>query len=249
MPCKAQALPKRPVYLLRATLSDFEARERGRPYRLLAVRPKTSLYDLAYAITDAFGFDFDHAFGFYDNLRNPYRSEVRYELFVDLEVQEAEAAEPPDEVAVAIMAAFAALDADALQARTQQAIREVLQDELLLHIPAALQGQARERLPALLEAMAEDAVPELSEAFDEAEEEAWVEPEALGVREVTVAEAFDRVGEKLLYLFDYGDEWRFVVKFMRAEEAQSDGDYPRLVESVGEAPEQYPELEEEEDEA
>lgn len=246
MPRNAQKLPEHSVYLLRATLSDFEARERGRAYRLLAVYPETSLYDLAYEVTDAFGFDFDHAFGFYDNLHNPYQSEARYELFVDLEAEEAQGTEPTDELAAAIMDAFEVLDADALQIRIRQAVSEVLQDELLLHIPAALQDGARERLPALLEAMIEDAVPDLSETFDESEEEDWGEAEALGVREVTVAEAFDRVGKKLLYLFDYGDEWRFVVKFMRAEEAEPGVAYPRLVESVGEAPEQYPAFGEEE---
>ncbi len=28
-------------------------------------------------------FDFDHAFGFYDNLKNPYSAKAKYELFAD----------------------------------------------------------------------------------------------------------------------------------------------------------------------
>ena len=44
-----------------------------------------SLEDLAAAIVRAFGFDFDHAFGFYSNLKgNYYKSPERYELFADL---------------------------------------------------------------------------------------------------------------------------------------------------------------------
>ena len=48
-----------------------------------------------------------------------------------------------------------------------------------------------------------------------------------------------------MYLFDYGDEWRFKVRVhaiadFRDENADPDAEYPRLVESVGEAPEQYP---------
>jgi hypothetical protein len=39
---------------------------------------------LAELIIDAVGFDFDHAFEFCDNLRNPYRSKERYTLFADI---------------------------------------------------------------------------------------------------------------------------------------------------------------------
>lgn len=247
MPRRAKPLPEHPVYFLRATLSDFEARERGQPYRLLAVLPDSSLYELAQAITDAFSFDFDHAFGFYDNLQHPYQAKERYELFVDLEADEAAELEPDDEIAVAIAGALAAIDNDALDERIQRAVREIMQEELLAHIPSALQEQARERLPGLLDALAEEATPGLAETFAEEDEADWLEEEALGVRDSTVAEAFNQVGKKLLFLFDYGDEWRFIVKFMRAEEAQADVEYPLLVESVGEAPEQYPELEDEDE--
>ena len=43
-----------------------------------------SLYHLAETLIDEVRFDFDHAFGFYDNLRNPYRSSEKYTLFADL---------------------------------------------------------------------------------------------------------------------------------------------------------------------
>jgi hypothetical protein len=43
-----------------------------------------TLADLAAAIITAVGFDFDHSFGFYDNLKNPYRSKEEYTLFADL---------------------------------------------------------------------------------------------------------------------------------------------------------------------
>jgi exonuclease III len=39
---------------------------------------------LAESILDAVGFDMDHAYGFHDNLRNPYRSEEEYTLFADM---------------------------------------------------------------------------------------------------------------------------------------------------------------------
>lgn len=43
-----------------------------------------SLHGLAEHIIDAIGFDFDHAFGFYDNLKNPYEAHERYTLFADM---------------------------------------------------------------------------------------------------------------------------------------------------------------------
>lgn len=43
-----------------------------------------TLEDLASAIINAVGFDMDHAFGFYNNLRNPYRSTEEYTLFSDI---------------------------------------------------------------------------------------------------------------------------------------------------------------------
>jgi hypothetical protein len=43
-----------------------------------------SLYELADLCIKAVGFDFDHAFGFYDNLKNPYRSTEEFTLFADI---------------------------------------------------------------------------------------------------------------------------------------------------------------------
>jgi Plasmid pRiA4b ORF-3-like protein len=63
----------------------FRASLRGRLYRDIELPSSKSLEDLAAAIVNAFGFDFDHAFGFYSNLKgNYYKSPERYELFADL---------------------------------------------------------------------------------------------------------------------------------------------------------------------
>lgn len=43
-----------------------------------------SLYEFAEFILATVGFDFDHAFEFCDNLKNPYRSKERYTLFADI---------------------------------------------------------------------------------------------------------------------------------------------------------------------
>jgi hypothetical protein len=46
-------------------------------------------------------------------------------------------------------------------------------------------------------------------------------------------------GQRIAYLFDFGDEWH--VRLTLREITTADGDpYPRILESVGEAPPQYP---------
>jgi len=51
------------------------------------------------------------------------------------------------------------------------------------------------------------------------------------------------LGQKFLYLFDFGSEWRFTVRVHAINPDAPDNEYPRVVETVGEAPPQYPDLE------
>ncbi len=61
------------------------------------------------------------------------------------------------------------------------------------------------------------------------------------VRTTTLESLALQPRQEFMYLFDYGDEWRFKVRVHAINEnADPDAEYPRLVESVGEAPEQYP---------
>ena len=53
-------------------------------------------------------------------------------------------------------------------------------------------------------------------------------------------------GKKFLYLFDFGDEWVFQCKVLRETEERSD--IPRILRSVGEAPPQYPDYDDDWDE-
>jgi Plasmid pRiA4b ORF-3-like protein len=55
-------------------------------------------------------------------------------------------------------------------------------------------------------------------------------------------------GDKIAYLFDFGDEWR-VRLTLREVIADDGGPYPRLLESVGDAPPQYPDYDEDEADA
>ena len=55
-------------------------------YRDLEIPSSKKLYDLASAIVSAFGFQFDHPFGFYSLLKGHiFSSPVKYELFADLD--------------------------------------------------------------------------------------------------------------------------------------------------------------------
>ena len=131
----------------------FRASLRGRLYRDLELPSGGSLEDLAAAVVNAFGFDFDHAFGFYGSLGRRYHdAEERYELFADL-------------------------------------------------------GQADEGVR--------------------------------GVRRTKLGTAFPEVGKTMLFLFDYGDEWRFQVEPRTLCKKALSARYPRLVASVGDAPSQY----------
>ncbi len=152
------------IFLIKAVLSDWYGRVRGRPYRVLAIPEGFTLYNLAKAVVDAFDFDFDHAFGFYDNVRDWISSEECYELFKDLE------------------------------------------------------------------------------------EEGILTPEpystSKSVKKTKVNEVFNTVGKRMLFLFDYGDEWHFILKLVKIESLKRDVKYPLIMKSVGKAPPQYGEVEE-----
>jgi hypothetical protein len=72
------------------------------------------------------------------------------------------------------------------------------------------------------------------------------ESDAGSVKRTKVAQAFPDVGSKMLFLFDYGDEWRFKVEVIGLGEKVPKARYPKVLAIVGKAPPQYPDLEEEE---
>jgi hypothetical protein len=147
----------------RASTHIFRVRLRPRLYRDIAIDSGKSLYDLAAAIVGAFGFNFDHAFGFFSKLTGHiYDSPVRYELFADLD-----------------------------------------DDPLRL-------GRQRSK--------------------------------AGSVKRTKVAQAFPEIGSKMLFLYDYGDEWRFQVELVGLGEKVPKTRYPRVLAAVGEAPPQYPDV-------
>ena len=58
-----------------------------------------------------------------------------------------------------------------------------------------------------------------------------------------IAELSLRKGAKLAYLFDYGDEWRLLLRVVDTWTAGDDS-YPMLVDAQGIPPPQYPDLDE-----
>ncbi len=130
--------------------------------REIEVLENINLYKLAEAIVGAFGFDFDHAFGFFSEITNDWqlnKSEKMYELFADMEDQ-------------------------------------------------------------------------------------GIEPTgAESVEKTKISEVWQNIGDKMMMLFDYGDDWRFVVELIGFGEKQPKIKYPRVIKTLGPAPEQYPHCE------
>jgi hypothetical protein len=121
----------------------------------LAVGGDCSLYGLAELIIQAVGFDFDHAFEFCDNLKNPYHSKERYTLFADI----GEEADDP------------------------------------------------------------------------------------GVKKTRLSAVF-RPRRKMVFHFDYGDDWFFIVTCTAIKESSAKRPFRKIVATHGTAPQQYPAFDE-----
>lgn len=70
---------------------------------------------------------------------------------------------------------------------------------------------------------------------------------ARSVKRTRVADAFPSTGSRMRFLFDYGDEWVFLVELVNRKPKEPKVKLPRLLLSSGEAPEQYPDFDDEED--
>jgi len=71
------------------------------------------------------------------------------------------------------------------------------------------------------------------------------EGEARSVKRTRVVEAFPSVGTKMRFLFDYGDEWEFLIELVKRKPKEPKVKLPRLLISAGAAPVQYPDPEDE----
>ena len=73
------------------------------------------------------------------------------------------------------------------------------------------------------------------------------ETDAGSVKRTRVDEAFPEVGDQMLFLFDYGDDWRFVVDVIGIGRLEHKARYPKLLRREGASPEQYKCWDEDED--
>ena len=69
---------------------------------------------------------------------------------------------------------------------------------------------------------------------------------AESVKKTKISDVWQKVGDKMLFLFDYGDNWLFVVEFVEFGKKEVRKKYPYLMQKIGVSPEQYPEIDEEE---
>ncbi len=69
---------------------------------------------------------------------------------------------------------------------------------------------------------------------------AEADPDVLGVKKTKIGRAFPAIGHTMIFLFDYGDEWHFRVSLNELGSKHGKTKYPRVVASEGEAPAQYP---------
>jgi len=74
------------------------------------------------------------------------------------------------------------------------------------------------------------------------------ETKSRSVKRTRVAEAFLGIGQRMLFLFDYGDDWRFVVEVIGIGNKERDVRYPRVLKKVGASPPQYGGWDDEDDE-
>lgn len=64
-------------------------------------------------------------------------------------------------------------------------------------------------------------------------------------RKITLNQVYPLNNMNLYYLFDFGDHWCFEIRKQQdVKDAKSRVKYPRIVESIGANPAQYPELDE-----
>ena len=70
---------------------------------------------------------------------------------------------------------------------------------------------------------------------------------AKSTKKFYVIDAFTKKGKQMLFLFDYGDGWEFIVECIEDSEIvlQVPRNYYKIIESHGDDPEQYPDYDDE----
>jgi hypothetical protein len=242
----------------------------GRVWRKVEVAADQTLEELHVAIQDAYQFDDDHLYSFFMSGKAWDRS-TEYCLPEDADPFDFlfEDDDDGDEVDSEgdlsdeeLLAGFGEESAEQLRAALDdqpppQSFEEMLS---LIESTPELRAQVKKIMSEQLGIpgfMADMMVSNLGSlmnmlpqgVFGNVEDHELEEESEPGDVRFTTLDTLDlKVGKKFLYLFDYGDEWRFNVRVHAVNaDADPDAEYPRIVESVGQAPQQYPQWEDEED--
>lgn len=248
------------TYTLKVTLPDA-----GKVSRTIEMAAEQTLHELHFAIQDAFEWDADHLYSFFmsgkawdqeseytipeaklDNLMFGLLDE-EWDDDDDGDEVEDEDEENEDEADLDIpqtpeerQAFFNALQNMSEEDAAQLA--KMMQDEI--GVPEFIAGMMLD----FVKNLGED---ELEMLLDSEKMDAFFDDdEAAGDATVATLDSLHLSKKKtFMYLFDYGDEWRFKVQVQAINEhAADDITYPRLVAASGDAPPQYPVWDEEDEE-
>lgn len=228
----------------------------GRVWRKVEMAAEQTLQELHWAIQDAFDFDDDHLYSFFLSGKawdqaTEYRLPEGVDpwgLFSDDDEDDEEDEEDQElpimdelidrEEEEAMLSSMAEI---VTRLKSDPEFHRQTKEGMMkdLGLPEFLVDMILDRLSPMVSTL----TPEmLDEIFSLEEEDEF----AGDVRRTTLESLDLKVGKQFLYLFDYGDEWRFNVRVHAVgEDADPDTDYPLLVESIGEAPPQYPYWDEE----
>ena len=77
------------------------------------------------------------------------------------------------------------------------------------------------------------------ELFADMKDEGIEPTGAESVEKTKISDVWKNVGDKMLFLFDYGDNWLFTVELIGFGEKNNKIKYPKIVKKVGRAPKQY----------
>lgn len=77
------------------------------------------------------------------------------------------------------------------------------------------------------------------ELFADLEDEGIEPVDSGSVKKNKVKDVFKKEGEEMLFYFDYGDSWEFIIKFDSFGKKIVGKNYPKIIESKGRAPRQY----------
>lgn len=237
----------------------------GRVWRKVELCEDQTLEDLHFAIQDAYDFDCDHLYSFFMSGKawdpsteyrlpdsfTPFGELIEYDEEVEDEEPVAAGEEEPlvDEALVEnLRVAFG--DVPPLQSIEEMVtlietnrelrgqLKQMISDQL--SIPAFMADLLLSNIRSLLES---------SSLFGVALDDEVEDADFRDVRDAVIGSLNLPVGKTFMYLFDYGDEWRFKVRVHAINDhADPNAEYPRIVESVGQAPPQYPTWDNEDDE-